>query len=182
MTILYGEGSIFQKPQKMQEDLHSQEFALIISVLKCAWAITILKRRRIMKEKETDVGRSPIQQSYLYPYLWFVLWRFLWGLQPYAKEKKTIPEVMSITLQKHNSRTQIIIKCEGNDHLSVNVWTKAFNGRSLSSTDRSSHNWYYNRLLMIQVVDWWEQEPFHRECFYVTGTWFTDDGIVIIIL
>ena len=107
---------------------------------------TILKRRRIMKEKETDVGRSPIQQSYLYPYLWFVLWRFLWGLQPYAKEKKTIPEVMSITLQKHNSRTQIIIKCEGNDHLSVNVWTKAFNGRSLSSTDRSSHNWYYNRL------------------------------------
>ena len=19
-----------------------------------------------------------------------------------------------------------------------------------------------------------EQEPFHRECFYVTGTWFTD--------
>ena len=20
------------------------------------------------------------------------------------------------------------------------------------------------------------QEPFHRECFYVTGTWFTDDG------
>ena len=33
--------------------------------------------------------------------------------------------------------------------------------------------------LMIQVVDWWEQEPFHRECFYVTGTWFTDDGITI---
>ena len=25
---------------------------------------------------------------------------------------------------------------------------------------------------------WWEQEPFHRECFYVTGTWFTDDGFV----
>ena len=24
---------------------------------------------------------------------------------------------------------------------------------------------------------WWEQEPFHRECFYLTGTWFTDDGI-----
>ena len=32
---------------------------------------------------------------------------------------------------------------------------------------------------MITIGNWWEQEPFHGECFYVTGTWFTDDGIKI---
>ena len=48
MTILYGEASIFQKPQKMQEDLHSQEFALIISVR----AIKILKEEESQKHSK----------------------------------------------------------------------------------------------------------------------------------
>ena len=45
MTLLYGEASIFQKPQKMQEDLHSQEFALIISVKMCLGYNNIKKKK-----------------------------------------------------------------------------------------------------------------------------------------
>ena len=48
MTLLYGKASIFQKPQKMQEDLHSQEFALIISVR----AIKILKEEESQKHSK----------------------------------------------------------------------------------------------------------------------------------
>ena len=41
-----------------------------------------------------------------------------------------------------------------------------------STTDCLCWLLVFKREIEIEIEG--EQEPFHRECFYVTGTWFTD--------
>ena len=55
--------------------------------------------------------------------------------------------------------------------------TKDNNKEKVEDRKRKETNKRWNK--RKEKKEWWEQEPFHRECFYVTGTWFTDDGILI---